>query len=110
MIKLKDVVLMNIKMEHSTLEIGKKIDNTVMELNNGQMVHITKAIMNTARNTELETSGGLMVRVTLVSFTITISMAREFTLGKMVANMKVNGEQIECMVKVHSYGLMEGNL
>ena len=97
-------------MELSTLEIGKKIDNMVTESNNGQMVHIMKAIMNMARNMELETSAGLMGLVTLVSFTITISMAREFTLGKTVANMKVNGELIECMVKVHSHGLMEGSL
>lgn len=108
--RLKDEVLMSIKMEHSTLEIGKKIDNMVTESNNGQMGHITKATTNMAKNTELATSAGLMGLVTLGSFTITISMGRVFTLGKMVGNMKVNGEQTECMAKVHSHGLMEGSL
>ena len=74
------------------------------------MVHIMKAITNMAKSMELVISIGLMSLVTLASFIITIYMAKVFTLGKMVANMKANGEQIECMEKVLSHGLMEGNL
>lgn len=109
MIRLKEEALMNIKMEHNMLEIGKMIDNMAMEQNNGQMVHITKAIMNMEKNMELVTSVGLMGHAILGNFTITIYMAKVFILGKMVANMKANGRQIECMEKAHSHGLMGGN-
>ena len=74
------------------------------------MVHIMKEITNMAKSMELVISIGLMSLVTLASFIITIYMAKVFTLGKTVANMKANGEQIECMEKVLSHGLMEGSL
>jgi len=74
------------------------------------MVHIMKVIMNMEKNMELATSVGLMGHAILENFTITIYMAKVFILGKMVANMKANGRQIECMEKAHSHGLMGGNL
>jgi hypothetical protein len=74
------------------------------------MEHITKVIMNMAKNMELVTSDGLMAHATLESSTTTTYMARVFTLGKMDANMKANGEQTECMEKEHSHGQMAGSL
>ena len=65
--------------------------------------------MNMGRNMELVTSDGLMGHVILENFTIIIFMEKVFILGKMDVNMKVNGEQTECMEKEHSHGLMEGN-
>ena len=101
---------MNIKMEHSTLEIGKKIDNMVTEQKHGQMVHTTKVIMNMERSTVQVTSDGQTALVIQGNFIITIFMAKVFTLGKTVVNMKENGEQTECMEKEHSPGQMEGSL
>ena len=58
----------------------------------------------------LGNTSGQMGVLTRATGLIIIWRVMEFTLGKMVANMKANGEQIECMEKVLSHGLMEGSL
>lgn len=46
----------------------------------------------------------------LESFTTTIFMVKEFTLGQTIEFMKVNGDQIKCMEKEHLHGPMEENM
>jgi hypothetical protein len=53
---------------------------------------------------------GQMVQYILESFIIIIFMAKEFILGRITENMKVNGEQIRCMEREHSRGQMEENI
>jgi hypothetical protein len=53
---------------------------------------------------------GQMVQYILESFIIIIFMAKEFILGRITENMKVNGEQIRCMERGHSRGQMEENI
>lgn len=52
MIKLKVEALMNIWMEQNMWEIGKRIDNKVMELKLGPMELSTKVIMKMEKSME----------------------------------------------------------
>lgn len=105
MIKLMAVELTNIWMGLSTLEIGKKINNTGMVLKHGPMLQNMKEIMNSVKSMVLVLSNGLMVRHILANFIITIYMVKVFTLGQIIVNMKVNGVLTKCMVKVLLPGL-----
>ena len=58
----------------------------------------------------LDHLNGLTVQYILESFIIIIFMAKEFTLGQIVENMKENGELIRCMEREHSHGRMEENI
>jgi hypothetical protein len=106
MIKLMAEALMSILMVQSILVIGLKINSMAMELRYGQMEVLMKAIMNLVKNMELVLFNGLMVVLTLENFTVTIYMEWGYTLGKMVENMKENGEQTKCMVTEHLNGQM----
>ena len=66
--------------------------------------------MNMVRSMGLEPSNGLITPNILVSSTITTSMEREFILGVMVEDTKVNGKITKCTEKVHSHGQMEGSM
>jgi hypothetical protein len=110
MIKHMVEALMNILTERSILVIGLKINSTAMELRYGQMEVLMRVIMNLEKNMELELFNGLMEVLTLENFIVTIYTEWDYTLGKMVGNMKENGEQTKCMVKEFLVGLMEGNI
>lgn len=62
MIKLKEEVFMNIWMEPSILETGKKIDNMDMELRLGLMELNMKEIMNKEKSMGLDLLNGLMAQ------------------------------------------------
>jgi len=106
MIKHMAEALMNILTEQSILVIGLKINSTAMELRYGQMEVLLRVIMNLEKNMELELFNGLMEVLTLENFIVTIYTEWDYTLGKMVGNMKENGEQTKCMVMEHLSGQM----
>ena len=94
----------------STPENGFKTSSMAMESKVGQMAPNMKVTMRSGSSTELVLLNGQINQFLLVSSTVTIFMAKVFTLGKTVVNMKENGEQTECMEKEHSPGQMEGSL
>ena len=100
---------MNILMEQSTLETGKKINNMDTEWKLGQMLPSMKEIMNMEKNMELEPSSGPTAPHILVNFITIMSMEKECILGLIIENMKENGEQIRCMEKEPSHGQMVEN-
>jgi hypothetical protein len=105
-----DEEYMNILMEQSTLETGKKINNMDTEWKLGQMLQSMKEIMNMEKNMELEPSSGPTAPHILVNFITIMFMEKEFILGLIIENMKENGKQIKCTVKAHSLGRMGGNI
>jgi hypothetical protein len=108
-IKLMAVVCIFIWTVQNTLEIGKKTNNTDMELKHGLMVHAMKVIMSMVRNMVPVLSNGLMALCTLESFTTTIFMVKVFTPGQMVENTRANGEATKCMGKALLLGQTEGS-
>lgn len=101
---------MNILMEQSTLETGKKINNMDTEWKLGQMLPSMKEIMNMEKNMELEPSSGPTAPHILVNFITIMSMEKECILGLIIENTKENGKQTKCTVKAHSLGQMGGNI
>lgn len=69
-----------------------------------------REIMNTEKSTELALLSGLMVLLISVNFTTIISMEKVFTLGPIIENTKVTGEQTKCTVKEPLIGLMVENM
>lgn len=68
-----------------------------------------KEIMNMERSTESALLSGLMARPILVNFTTITSMAKVFTPGPIIENMKETGELTKCMVKEPLIGQMVEN-
>jgi hypothetical protein len=96
--------------ELSTLETGERTSNMALELRHGLMEQGMKETTSMERSTEPVLSSGQMVQCTSVNFTIITFMARVFTLGAMVVNMKVSGETTRCMEEELSHGLMAGSM
>ena len=53
-------------------------------------------------STESENSSRLIAHLISVSFTTIIFTVKVFTLGLIIVDTKVTGEQIKCMVKTNS--------
>lgn len=104
MTKHRDTALMNMLMELNTLETGKKIDSTDMELRHGLITLAMKVTTNMERSTVSVPSNGLMAHLISVNFTTITSTEKAFILGLTTENLKEIGEPIKCMEKVLSNG------
>jgi hypothetical protein len=120
-------------MKHNIREPGKKINNMVKGRRPGLMGPCMREIIYWARNMARDVSDGLMALYTLASSLIIIlkglvsingqmaglimvngkiikCMAKEYLLGLMGEDMRVNILKIKSKVKVHSTGQMEENM
>ena len=104
MTRLMEEETTNTSMGLSILVSGRKTLSMVLDLKLGQISQSMKAATSLERNMELVFSDGQTALCISESFTVTISMAKESTLGLMVGDMKENGVRTRCMVREHSHG------
>jgi len=104
MIKPMEEALIFIWMVLNIMVIGKKINNTVMELKHGLMVLSMRVIMNMEKSMEPVLSSGQMDPCISENSIIIISMERESTPGATAVSMKANGATTKCMARVHLRG------
>ena len=91
MIRLMVKVFTSILMALSTMVNGKKISKMDMELRHGQTAQNTTELMSMERNTEKEFFIGLMDQNTKVNSMTTTFMESVPTNGLMAENMKESG-------------------
>lgn len=107
MIKLMDLVDMNILMAQNMKDTGKKISNMVTEKKYGQMEHSLRVITLMEKNKVKVNLLGQMVAHIRVTFMKTTFMAEEYIDGPMGEYIMVLGSAIRCMVMECLHGQME---
>jgi hypothetical protein len=110
MIRLRAEALMSTLIMQSTLETGKKTDNTATELKLGLIMQNTKETTNTARSMESAHLNGQMAHLILVNFSTIISMEKVSIPGQITEFTKVNGEPTKCTEKELLHGLTVANM
>ena len=84
----------NILMQQSMKDNGKKINSTVMDLKHGLMVLVIKVNMSKEKSMEKVISYGLMEAILLDNLLITKLKGKENTFGMMVENSSDLGNVI----------------
>ena len=110
MIRLMGRVCIFIWMVLSTMVIGEKTNNMVMEWKHGQMAPSMKGTMNMGRSMVQEPLNGLITHSILVNSITTIYMVRESIHGATDDDTRVNGRTIRCTGRERSPGLMVGSM